>query len=80
VEVHAELDSLIKDELRVVRLVDIGQSARLDELLLVVDGGVNDSITDCFSNNMFSLFTSLKHELDPDVVNRNLRVRDVDLL
>ena len=52
----------------------------MDELLLVVDSSVNDSITNSFSNNMLSLFTSLEHEFDSDVIDRDLRVRYVDLL
>jgi len=52
----------------------------LDELLLMVDCSVNDTIANSFSNDVFSLFTSLEIELDSNVVNRDLRVRNVDLL
>lgn len=58
-EVHAELNSFVEDELRVVRLVNVGEGTGLDELVLVVDGGINHSITDSFSDNMLSLFSSL---------------------
>ena len=39
-----------------------------------------NSIKNSFSNNMLSLFTSLEHEFDSDVIDRDLRVRYVDLL
>lgn len=79
-EVHAELNSFVEDELRVVRLVNVGEGTGLDELVLVVDGGINHSISNSFSHYMLSLFTSLEHKLNSDIVDGDLRVGDVDLL
>ena len=79
-EVHAELNSFVEDELRVVRLVNVGKGTGLDELVLVVDGGINHSISNSFSHYMLSLFSSLEHQLNSDIVDGDLRVRDVDLL
>jgi hypothetical protein len=46
----------------------------------VVDGGFNNSITDGLCNDLLSLFHGLEGQLDLDVLDRYLRVTNVDFL
>lgn len=46
----------------------------------MVDRSVNDTIANSFSNDVLGLFSSLEIELDSNVINRDLGVRNVDLL
>lgn len=64
---HAELDSLVKNELRVVRLVYICKCARLNELQIVVDSGINNSIANSLGYDVFGLFNRSKHKFNSDV-------------
>ena len=52
----------------------------MDELLVVVDGSVNDSIADGLGDDVFSLFSGAEHELNSDIFQRDLGVRNIDLL
>lgn len=70
----------MQDCLRLVRRVDISLWKRLDELFVVVDRGIDNSITNGLRDNLLSLFDALQAELACDVGERNLRVRNVDLL
>ena len=76
---HAELDTLVQDLLRLIRSVHISLGQRLDKLLLVVDDGIDDAITDRLGDDLLGLLP-LEAELRSDVSHRDLRIRDVDLL
>ena len=77
---HAELDAFVQDALRLIGSVDISLRERLNVLLIVVDRCINDTISDSLGNDLLNFFDTLKAELLCDVSNRDLRVRDVDLL
>ena len=53
---HAELDTLVENCLRVIRCVHISLRQGEDELLIVIDRGIDDTISDCFGYNLLSLF------------------------
>jgi len=46
----------------------------------VVKDSIDNSIADSFGNDLLGLFNTLERKLFRDILNRNLRVRDVDLL
>ena len=64
---HAELDTLVKDVLRLIRGVNISLRQRLDKLFIVINGSINDSISDSFGYDLLCLFYGLKAQLRGDV-------------
>ena len=46
----------------------------------MVKDSIDNSIADSFGNDLLGLFNTLERKLFRDILNRNLRVRDVDLL
>lgn len=79
-EVHAVLDALVEDVLRVVGSVNILELQGLHPLVLVIESSINDPISDGFSDDLLSLLDALEGQLVHDVRDRNARVRDVYLL
>ena len=77
---HAEADTLVKDVLRLVGGIHIVLVKGLDELFIVVDCSIDDTITDSLRNDLLSLFNTLQVQLAGNISKRDLRVRDVDLL
>ena len=77
---HAEADTLVKDVLRLVGGIHIVLVKGLDELFIVVDSSIDDTITDSLRNDLLSLFNTLQVQLAGNISKRDLRVRDVDLL
>lgn len=49
-------------------------------MVVVVKDSIDNSIADSFGNDLLGLFNTLERKLFRDILNRNLRVRDVDLL
>ena len=64
----------------VIRRVHISLGQRLDELLIVIDRGIDDTISDSLGDDLLRLLDTLQTKLGGDVSKRNLRVRDIDLL
>ena len=77
---HAEADTLVKDVLRLVGGIHIVLVKGLDELFIVVDSSIDDTITDSLRNDLLSLFNTLQVQLAGNISKRDLRVRDIDLL
>ena len=77
---HAEADTLVKDVLRLVGGIHIVLVKGLDELFIVVDCSIDDTITDSLRHDLLSLFNTLQVQLAGNISKRDLRVRDVDLL
>ena len=48
--------------------------------LFMVQNGINDTISDSFGDNLFSFFIAVQRKLLSDVINRDLRITDVDFL
>jgi hypothetical protein len=59
VQVHAVLYPLIENHLGVVGGVDILQLERLHPLVLMVEGCINNSVTDGLGDDLFSFFNTL---------------------
>ena len=70
----------MKDVLRLVGGIHIVLVKGLDELFIVVDCSIDDTITDSLRHDLLSLFYTLQVQLAGNISKRNLRVRDVDLL
>jgi len=77
---HAEADTLVKDVLRLVGGIHIVLVKGLDELFIVVDSSIDDTITDSLRNDLLSLFNTFQVQLAGNISKRDLRVRDIDLL
>jgi hypothetical protein len=80
VKVHAELDALMVDTLRIIGCVHICGLLRTHPLVVVIKDGLDNSVTDCFGDNLLSFFDALERELGGDVLEGDLGVADVDLL
>ena len=70
----------MKDVLRLVGGIHIVLVKGLDELFIVVDCSIDDTITDSLRHDLLSLFYTLQVQLAGNISKRDLRVRDVDLL
>jgi len=58
-ELHAELDTLLKHILRLVARVNITHLLRFHEALIMVNDGINDTVSDCLGNNLLSLLNRI---------------------
>jgi len=67
VQVHAELDTLVKNVLGVVGGVDIEELIGGHVLELVAEGGVDDTVADGLGNDLLSLAIILQAQLLLDV-------------
>ena len=77
---HAESDTLVQDGLRFVGCIHIVLRKRLNVLFVMVNGSVNYTISDSFCNDLLSLFNTLQIQFRGYISQRDLRVRDIDLL
>ena len=64
---HAELDALVQNRLWLVRSVHIDLRQRLDVLLIVIDGGIDDTVANGLGYNLLSLLNALEAQLLSDV-------------
>ena len=69
---HAELDALVENLLRIIGSVHISLGKRLDVLLVVVDGSVNDTVTDGLRDNLLTLLDAFEAELACNIGHSNL--------
>jgi hypothetical protein len=56
VEVHAELNTLAINVLRIVGSVNISGILRAHPLVVVIEDGINDTITNGLGNDLLGLF------------------------
>ena len=69
---HAELDSLVQNLLRLIRCVDISLGKRLDVLLVMVDSSIDDAVTDGLGDDLLGLLNTFEAKLSSDVSHGNL--------
>ena len=69
---HAELDALVENLLRIIGSVHISLGKRLDVLLVVVDSSVNDAVTDGLRDDLLTLLDAFKAELACNIGHSNL--------
>ena len=69
---HAELDSLVQNLLRLIRCVDISLGKRLDVLLVMVDSSINDAVTDGLRDDLLGLLNTFEAKLSSDISHGDL--------
>lgn len=71
VQVHAVLDSLVQDSLRIVGGIDILELKRLHPLVFVVESCIDHTVPNCFCHHLLGFFDALKTELMLNVGERD---------
>jgi|LauGreDrversion4_2_1035121.scaffolds.fasta_scaffold294010_3 hypothetical protein len=79
-QVHAKLNALVVDVLRIVRCVDIAGLLGLHPLVVMIENCLDHTVSYGLSNHLLCLFNAFKRQLLCDVTDRDLRVTNVDLL